>query len=144
MTIPFKGVPANIRVSLFYAEVDNSRANSAQAAQRALIIGQITAAGTAVPNVPIISQGAADAALAGGQGSMLALMTAAYRLNDTFGEVWYLPLLDDPAAGAATGTLTFSAAATASGTVYAYVAGVRYAMPVMATQTVAQLATALA
>lgn len=144
MTIPFKGVPANIRVPLFYAEVDNSRANSAQAAQRALIIGQITAAGTAVPNVPIISQGAADAALAGGQGSMLALMTAAYRLNDTFGEVWYLPLLDDPAAGAATGTLAFSTAATASGTVYAYVAGVRYAMPVMATQTVAQLATALA
>src|SRR5450830_1277505 len=106
MTIPFKNIPANIRVPLFYAEVDNSRANSAQTNQRALIIGQITAAGTAVPNVPVISQGVADAAVAGGQDSMLALMTAAYRANDTFGEVWYLPLADDAAALAASGTVT--------------------------------------
>lgn len=142
--IPFKGIPSNIRVPLFYAEVDNSRANSAQASQRALIVGQVTAAGTAVPNVPVISQGVADAAVAGGQDSMLALMTAAYRLNDTFGEVWYLPLADDPAGAAATGTLTFATPSTASGTVYTYIAGVRYALPVLSTQTVVQLATALA
>jgi phage tail sheath gpL-like len=142
--IPFKNIPANIRVPLFYAEVDNSRANTGQANQRALIIGQITVAGTAVANVPIISQGVADAALAGGQDSMLALMTAAYRANDTFGEVWYLPLADDAAAVAATGTLTFLTAPTANGTVYVYVAGVRYALPAVTTQTVTQLATALA
>ncbi|MET3135505.1 phage tail sheath gpL-like [Oxalobacteraceae bacterium GrIS 1.11] len=145
MTLPFKNIPANIRVPLFYAEVDNSQANTGQLSQRALIIGQITAgAGNALPNIPVISQGVADAATAGGQDSMLALMTAAYRINDTFGEVWYLPLADDPGAVAATGTVTFLAAPTANGTLYLYVAGVRYALPALTTQTAALLATALA
>lgn len=142
--IPFKNVPANVRVPLFYAEVDSSRANNATINQRALIVGQITSAGTATPNVPVISQGVTDAMTAGGPDSMLALMTQAYRLNDTFGEVWYLPLADDPSAVAATGTVTFTAAPTANGTLYLYVAGVRYALPVLTTQTTAQLATALA
>jgi phage tail sheath gpL-like len=78
VTIPFKQIPQNIRVPLFYAELDNSHANTAQATQRALIIGQITSSGTATPNVPIISAGASDAAVQGGASSMLALMTSAY------------------------------------------------------------------
>jgi phage tail sheath gpL-like len=144
MTIPFKNIPSNIRVPLFYAEVDNSQANTGQINQRALIIGQITSAGVAVPNVPIISQGASDAITQGGPGSMLALMTAAYRLNDTFGEVWYLPVADDASAVAAVGSLNFTAAATAAGTLYLYIGGVRIAQPIITTQTAAQLATALA
>lgn len=144
MSMSFKNIPQNLRVPLFYAEVDNSRANTAQVSQRTLIIGQITAAGVAVPNVPIISQGVADAAVQGGQDSMLALLTSAYRKADNFGEVWYLPLADDAAATAATGSVTFSTAATATGTFNLYVGGVRYALPVSATQTTAQLATALA
>ncbi len=142
--IPFKNIPSNLRVPLFFAEVDNSQANSGQINQRALIIGQITAAGTATPNVPVISQGASDAISVGGAGSMLALMTAAYRANDTFGEVWYLPLSDDVAAIAAAGSVAFTAAATSAGTMYLYVAGVRIAQPIATTQTADQLATALA
>lgn len=144
MTVPFKNIPANLRVPLFFAEVDASMANSAQSNQRALIIGQITAAGAAVPNVPVICQGVSDAVTAGGQGSMLALMTASYRQNDNFGEVWYLPLADDPGAIAASGTVTFGASATANGTLYLYLGGVRYAMPVLTTQGIVALATALA
>lgn len=144
MTIPFANLPANIRVPLFYAEVDNSMANSATLNQRALIIGQKTTAGTGVANVPVISQGVADAALVGGPGSMLHLMTAKYRQNDNFGEVWYLPLADDPAAAAATGTLAVTAAPTANGTLYLYIAGVRVAIPVLSTQTTAQIATTIA
>lgn len=144
MSIPFKAIPSNLRVPLFYAEVDNSRANTAQAVQRALVIGQITSSGTATPNVPVISAGAADAAAIGGARSMLAAMVAAYRANDPTGEVWCLPLADDAAAVAATGSIAFTAAATASGTLAVYVAGVRYMLPVSSTQTTAQLATALA
>ncbi|MGI4938265.1 MAG: phage tail sheath subtilisin-like domain-containing protein [Janthinobacterium lividum] len=129
---------------LFYAEVDNSQANTGQINQRTLIIGQITSAGTAVPNVPIISQGVSDAATVGGQDSLLALQTATYRQGDTFGELWYLPLADDPAAQAATGTLTFLTPATVNGTVYLYVGGVRYALPASTLQTTTQLAAALA
>jgi len=144
MTIPFANLPANIRVPLFYAEVDNSMANSGTLNQRALIIGQKTTAGTGVANVPVISQGVSDAAQVGGPGSMLHLMTAKYRANDTFGEVWYLPLADDPAATAATGTLAVTAAPTANGTLYLYIAGVRVAVPVLSTQTTAAIATAIA
>ena len=144
MTLPFKNLPANIRVPLFYAELDNSMANTAQINQRTLIIGQITSSGNGTPNVPVISQGLADAQTVGGQNSMLAAMTAAYRANDTFGEVWYLPLADDVSATAAAGSIAFTAAATANGTLYIYIAGTRYALPVLTTQTTAQLATALA
>lgn len=144
MSIPFKNIPSNLRVPLFFAEVDNSRANTAQAVQRALIIGQITSAGTATANVPIISAGVTDAATVGGSRSMLAAMTAAYRANDPLGEVWYLPLADDGAATAASGTFQFTNAATAAGTLYFYLAGVRYALPVSASQTTSQLATSLA
>jgi phage tail sheath gpL-like len=147
MPLPFKQIPANIRVPLFYAELDNSMANTATLNQRALIVGQVTAAaitaGT-VANVPILSQGTNDAISVGGAGSMLALMTAAYRANDTFGEVWYLPMADDPAALAAAGSVAITAAPSANGTLNLYIGGVRIAQPVLTTQTTAQIATALA
>jgi phage tail sheath gpL-like len=142
--IGFKNIPQNIRVPLFYAELDPSRANSGQINQRALIIGQIRSTGTAVANVPVISQGVSDAKTAGGAGSLLHLMSQAYRLNDTFGEVWYLPLADDAGAVAATGSVAITAAPTANGTLYLYIGGVRIAQPVLSTQTTAQIATALA
>jgi phage tail sheath gpL-like len=144
MTIPFKQIPQNLRVPLFYAELDNSRANTSQQNQRALIIGQITSTGIATPNVPIISQGASDAITQGGANSMLALMTAAYRANDTFGEVWYLPLSDAGGAVAATGTIAFTGAATAGGTLALYIAGQSVPVVVTSGMTTAQLATAVA
>lgn len=142
--IPFKNIPSNLRVPLFYAEVDNSRANTAVAVQRTLILGQYTSLSGAVANVPVLSQGAADAAARFGPASNLALMVAMYRENDPFGELWCLPVADDPAAVAATGTLQFTAAASVNGAFYLYVAGRRYALPVLSTQTAAQLAVALA
>ena len=104
----------------------------------------MTSAGAGTPNVPTLNQGADDAIRVGGAGSALAAMVAAYRKNDSLGEVWCLPIADDLAATAATATLTFATAATVSGTFYVYVGGVRYALPVLTTQTTAQLATALA
>ncbi|ARK86043.1 phage tail sheath subtilisin-like domain-containing protein [Burkholderia pseudomallei] len=144
MTIGFKQIPSNLRVPLFYAEVDNSQANTANSNQRALIIGQITSAGTATPNVPVISQGISDAKTLGGQGSMLAQMTYTYRQNDNFGEVWYLPLADDPSAITATGSIAFTAAATANGTLSLYIGGILVTTVITSTQTTAQIATAVA
>lgn len=143
MTVPFTQVPANIRTPLFFAELDNSQANSGVQQQRSLIIGQMLAAGTATANVPVLMQGTGWAKGAFGQGSQLALMADWYRKRDGFGEVWCLPLAD--AAGtAATGTVTFTAAATSAGTFFLYVGGMLVAQPVLTTQTVTQLATALA
>ncbi|WP_434107630.1 phage tail sheath subtilisin-like domain-containing protein [Paraburkholderia caffeinilytica] len=141
--IPFHQIPANIRVPLFYAEVDNSQANTAQTTQRALILAQITKDGTAPPNVPAISQGTDDAIRAGGPGSMLALMLAAYRASDGFGELWYLPLADASGATAAKGSLTINKPPTVAGTFYLYIAGVRIAQPVQPTQSASDIAAAL-
>lgn len=144
MAVSFSQIPQNLRVPLFYAELDNSRANTGEGTFRSLIIGQITSSGTATANVPVLSQGANDARALGGPGSMLALMTAAYRKADTFGELWYLPLADNGAGTAATGSVSFSAAASAAGVFTLYIAGQRVQMAVASTQTTAQLATALA
>jgi len=143
MTIAFPNIPQNLRVPLFYADIDPRNANTGQATQRALIVGQILSGGTGVPGVPRICQGVADAKAVGGQGSMLAIMTAAYRARDPFGEVWYLPLADDPAAVAATGSINFTAAATAVGVLSLYVAGQLLSLNVSPSQTPAQIATAL-
>ncbi|HHX4055429.1 TPA: phage tail sheath subtilisin-like domain-containing protein [Burkholderia contaminans] len=85
-----------------------------------------------------------DAKKVGGVGSMLALMTMAYRAADNFGEVWYLPLADDPSAVAATGSINFTSAATATGVLSLYLAGQLVPLTVTASQTTANLATALA
>src|SRR4051794_40993572 len=107
MTIPFNQIPSNIRVPLFYAEVDASKANTARRPQRTLLIGQKLGAGNATANVPARCQGLADAKATAGAGSMLAAMTQTYLLNDPTGELWHLPLSDDGAAVAATGSIAF-------------------------------------
>ncbi|MFX1674052.1 phage tail sheath subtilisin-like domain-containing protein [Paraburkholderia sp. A2WS-5] len=143
-TVPFKVIPSNLRLPGAFFELDNSQANTAQANQRALIIGQITAAGIATPNVPVISGGVGDAATQGGAKSMLANMVSVYRLNDSFGEVWYLPLADDAAAVAASGSIAFTASPTAAGTISLYIAGIRVTVPVTAAQVTTSIATAVA
>lgn len=143
MTIPFKNLPANWRVPLFYAEIDNSQANSAVAVQRTLIIGQKTSAGTGVANVPVFCTGVSDAITKGGAGSMIARMVAKYRANDPSGELWILPVADDGSAVAAAGSFEFTHAATAGGTLSLYIAGRLVSLPVVTTQTNANLATAL-
>ncbi len=143
MTVNFKQIPSNIRVPLFYAEVDASRANSGQLNQRALIIGQMQSSGSAAAGVPVISQGPiADQAAFGSQ-SMVAQMIAAYRRNDAFGELWVLPLADDAGGVQATGAITFTGPATAAGTLSLYIAGIRVQTAVTSGMTAAQLATAL-
>ncbi|WP_242183086.1 phage tail sheath subtilisin-like domain-containing protein [Sphingomonas sp. CARO-RG-8B-R24-01] len=142
MTISFKQIPSGLRLPGFYAELDASQANTASGTQRALIIGQITGAATLAPNVPVLSTSASEARVAGGAGSVLAAMVAAYRANDAFGEVWYLPVSDDPAAIAATGSFTFSGPSTAAGVLNLYIAGQVVAVAVTAGMSAAQLATA--
>lgn len=119
--IPFQNIPANLRVPLFFGEVNNANANTGQQTQRTLIIGQILSTGVAPANAPLISQGANDAIAQGGAGSMLALMTAAYLNSDNFGEVWYLPVADASGAVAAAGTITITGAPTDAGTLSLYV-----------------------
>lgn len=141
MTIPFKNVPANIRVPLFYAEVDNSQANSATGVQRTLIIGGTTT-NTDV-NVPRITQGVGDVRQFAGAGSLLHLMAAAYRRNDNFGELWILPIQDDGGAVAAVSSLQVTASPTAAGVISLYIGDTVIQIAVAAGLTLAQCASAI-
>ena len=144
MTVPFSNIPSNLRVPLFYAEVDNSQANSGTQTQRTLIIGQMTSSGAGVANIPVLGQGVSDAKLKGGLGSMLALMTAAYVASDDFGEVWFLPLADAAGAVAATGSVLVAGSPTATGVISLYIAGQLISLTVTTGEVAADIATALA
>lgn len=144
MTINFRYFPAGtIRVPGFYAEFDPTLANAAQRNQRALIIGQMRSAGTATANVPVISSGVGDAETEFGIGSQIASMIAAYRKIDPFGEVWMLPVADAGGAVSATGTILVTGPATAAGTLFVYIAGVRVAVGVNSGDSASTIAAAL-
>lgn len=144
MTIPFRQIPANLRVPLFFAELDASNANSNARPQRALLIGQRTGLGTIAPNTPTISQSQIDARVVAGPGSVLAGMVDAYRANDPGGEMWMLALSDDVAGVAATGTITFLGTTTAVGTLSLYIAGRLVPVAIASGQTAAQVAATVA
>ena len=116
MPISFPHYPGANRVSGVYVDVDPSHANTGVAIQRSLIIGQQLSTGTFTPGVPVQCLSWADTVAKAGAGSMLERMVAAYRAHDDFADLWLLPLADDAGASAATGSIAFTAGATAAGT----------------------------
>lgn len=144
MSVSFNNIPAGVRVPLFYAEMDNSAANSAQAALRTLIIGQVNDGHTHadIGKLTLCSR-TEQAAEIGGAGSVLHAMHRSYKRNDSFGTVWVLPVQLGTGTAAA-GSITVTAAATGSGIITLYVAGQRVQVNVVAGDTAAALATAIA
>src|SRR4030095_6502426 len=100
MPISFSQIPAEIKVPLYWVEVDPSKAGIPVLKQPALLVGTMIAPGDATPDVPIAvgSQAQADAHF--GQGSELARMFHSFFNNGFSGEVWGLPLAE-PIAGSA-------------------------------------------
>ncbi len=143
MTIPFTNIPSNLRTPLFFAEFDNSQANTATTTQRTLIIGQMLNAGTLPADVPVLVSSVATVAGQCGAGSMLHGQMAAYLANDIAGEIYILPLADTEAMVAATGKITVTTQASATGVISLYIAGIRVQVAVVATDEVAAVATAL-
>jgi len=125
MPISFTEIPSNIRVPLFYAEFDNSRAVQGLALQvyKALMIGQKTSAGSATVEVPVLVTSADQAKSLFGVGSMLHRMFVKWFKNNKTTEIWCIPVADNGAGVAATGTLTTTGTATAAGTLSVYVGG---------------------
>jgi len=145
MTIAFSNIPSNLRVPLFYAEMDNSQANSATASQLTLIIGQqLDSATLSEPGVPFLVSSASTVGGLCGYGSIAHAMMTAYLKNDTAGEIYLLPIADGSDTVAATGTILVSSAATASGTLSLYIAGKRVQIAVTTADTTTSTAAALA
>ena len=144
MAISFNSISANVRVPLFYAEMDNSQANQFSEQKRALLIGQKLASGSALANTPYLVSSVDMAKGYFGIGSMLARMVEKYRKQDGFGEIWCIAVADAAAGVAASGSVTVAGTATAAGTIALYVAGQRVLVGVSASDAAATIAAGIA
>lgn len=148
MTIGYDTIPGpgSLRKPGVYSEIDNSRAVSGpqSVTYRRLLIGQKLTAGTAAANtlVRVTSQAQADTLF--GAGSMLSGMVRAAMAIDTYTELLVLPVVDNAAGVAATGTVVFTGPATASGTVELMIAGRRVSVGVISGDTPTAIAAAAA
>lgn len=120
-TISVPGYSAENRVPGFYFALDASKANTATARRRVLLIGQKLDTASGTPDIAVESAGVTAVQGVYGQGSQIALMIEAYRKIDTQGEIWILPLSDPSGGSKATGSLTLSGTATQAGKICFYV-----------------------
>lgn len=148
MAIGFNTIPGpgTLRKPGVYSEIDNSQAvRGPQSIQyRRLIIGQKLAAGTAVAETLVRVTSAAQADTLFGAGSMLSGMVRAAFAQDTYTELQVMPVADNAAGVAATGTLAFTGPATASGTIHLMVAGRQVDVGVTSGDAASAVATATA
>jgi phage tail sheath gpL-like len=146
MTISFNQIPANLRVPLFYAEFDNSRAVQGGATQeyRTLLIGNRLASGTkpALQLERITS--AEQAAEYFGAGSVLADQAAAFLKINRIHPLYCIALEDLMAGVKATGKIVFTGSVPSkAGTASFMVGGRNIKIGVSLTDTATTLATAL-
>lgn len=121
MAISFNSIPQKIYTPLFYAEVDNSAANTTTDDMQALIMGPMLTTGKATAGELTYVSSAEQAAELFGNGSILHRMVTAYRDQDSTGMLYVMPLADPASGVAATKTVTVTGTATAAGTISLYV-----------------------
>ncbi len=90
MSVSFPTIPSDLRVPMFWAEMDNSEANTTQDSGPSLLIGLASTGSSIVKNKLTIMPSAALAGKVAGRGSQLARMVAQYRAVDPFGELWII------------------------------------------------------
>ncbi len=146
MTIGFDKIANTQRVPGSYTEFNNELANKGATlkAFRALIVGQVLANATAeIGKMAQVSRKEQVTALAG-PGSMLAIGAASWFVNlgDQI-ETWVLPLADDAAAVAATGSIKFTGTVQEAGILSVYVAGELVRVPAVLDDTAEAMAEKL-
>lgn len=130
--VAFNEVPANLRIPFVAVEIDPSQASQGPSllAYRALLIGQILAAGTGVADTLYRVTSAEQVATIAGRGSMLHRQAIAWFAVNKQTELWIGTLADDGAGVAATKTITVTGPASADGTIVLYLGGVRITVAV--------------
>jgi phage tail sheath gpL-like len=141
-SISIPGYPDSNRVPGVYFRAQ-PQGQVGQQNQRALIIAPMLSTGTATANVPQISAGYADAQAKYGAASVAAQMVQDYQNQDSFGELWVLPIAQ-PTGSAGTGSIAISGTASASGTLSLYIAGQLVSVAVNSGDAAATIATNVA
>jgi phage tail sheath gpL-like len=143
MPISFSQIPAEIKVPLYWVEVDPSKAGLPVLQQPALLVGTKIVAGEAPPDVPLAIGSQAQADKAFGQGSELARMFRAFYNNNTSGIVYGLPLAEPVAGVAAKATLLVTTPPTEAGTLHLYISGIHVPVNIGSTDTVNDIHVAI-
>lgn len=143
--ISFNGIPNNIRVPLFYAEFDSSRAQRGGATQEynVLLIGPRLTGGTKAEKTLQRVTSGSQAAEYFGAGSVLADMAEKHLAINKIHPLYCIGLNDNGSGVSATGKIAFSGTATAAGTISAMIGGRRYQAAVTVGMTATQAAAAL-
>jgi len=146
MPISFNDIPSANRVPFVFVEFDNR--NAVQGPQvlpyRALLIGQKLGSGTADPNSLIRITSVAQAKAAFGAGSVLAGMFEAFITQNSFTEVWGMPVSDDISGVAATGSIVVSGTSTVAGSINLMIAGRIVRVPVASGDAATAIGAAIA
>ncbi|HHA1670058.1 TPA: phage tail sheath subtilisin-like domain-containing protein [Enterobacter roggenkampii] len=141
MTVSMNSIPGELRVPLFYAEMDNSAANTASVTTRSLLIGKCSSGSEIPVNTLQIMPSKDLAKKMAGRGSQLARMVEAYRRVDPFGELWVIALPDS--GGGSAGKVKVSGKATEAGSLNLYVGSHRVQVGVARNDTASQVLSAL-
>lgn len=120
MSVSFNSVPGNTLVPLFYAEMNNEAASTAQESAPSLLLGHVTSEASIPMNSLELMPSTDYARQVCGAGSQLARMVEAYRATDPFGELWVIAVAE-PTGTAAVVSLTVTGEASESGTVSLYI-----------------------
>jgi len=144
MPISFSNIPANLRVPLYWVEVDPSMAGLPTLRQPSLIVGTMIASGSAPPDIAVAIGTQAQADEKFGIGSELSCMYKSFFANNFANETWALPVKEPVGAMAATGTVTVATPQTEAGTIHLYIGGHHTATNIGATDTATEVAAAIA
>ncbi|MGE3064112.1 MAG: phage tail sheath C-terminal domain-containing protein [Hyphomicrobiaceae bacterium] len=143
MPVSFTDIPSSLRLPLFWAEVDPSKAGTFANYQRALLAGYKTSGGSAAADTLVRVSSYDQARALFGRGSQLAGMFDTWFRNNRFDEVWAMPIAEPSAGTAASGTIVASGTATASGVIALYIAGRKISVGVTVGDAAAAVATAI-
>ena len=141
MAVAFNNTPGDIRVPLFYAEV-NAGVPPYSGLSRQILLGR-RLSGSALQALKPQNIGSADPNYLGGRGSMIADMIAWARAGNPTGEMWVMDVGDPVGGQAAVGAIAITGTATQSGTLVRYIGGERYSVPVALNDSAATVASTL-
>ncbi|EBJ3651708.1 phage tail protein, partial [Salmonella enterica] len=127
---------------MFYAEMDNSAANTARDSGASLLIGHASNDASIAVNSLVLVSSVDYARQICGAGSQLARMVGAYRKTDPFGELYVIAVPESTGA-AATVALTVTGEATETGTVNVYTGRTRVQAPVTSGDDAAAVAVSI-
>lgn len=117
MAIAFTEIPEALLVPGQYQEIDNSLAGTVSDVKRVLMVGTMSASGTATAGKAVQVRSADKAKILFGNGSPAAIMAAEFLKHNTTEELWVLPIAEPDAGTKWNRSFVVSASNAAAGNV---------------------------